>query len=94
MQDFDLDMKSSETSILLFEVLNTSSKLVVIFLNPDFSKDDNLNKLINIKGKYILNYLLGRDKFIFNFIEELKKYDTINNKQPDYQKFINILQIE
>jgi serine/threonine protein kinase len=53
-----------------------------------------LNKLINTKEKYILSYLLGRDKFIFNYIEELKTYDTINNKKPNYRKFINILQNE
>lgn len=60
----------------------------------DIINQKSLNKLIIIKEKYISNYLLGRDKFIFNFIEELKTYSTINNKKPNYQKFINILQNE
>ena len=60
----------------------------------DIISQKSLNKLIDIKEKYILNYLLGRDKFIFNFIEELKTYDIINNKKPNYRKFINILQNE
>jgi serine/threonine protein kinase len=58
----------------------------------DIINQKSVTKLIDIKEKYILNYLLGRDKFIFNFIEELKTYDTINNKKPNYRKFINILQ--
>ena len=58
----------------------------------DINNQKSLNKLIDIKEKYILNYLLGRDKFIFNFIEELKTYDSINNKKPNYRKFITILQ--
>ena len=51
------------------------------------------NKIINLKENFINN--IGEEKnihdFIILFINELKIYTTINNKKPNYEKFIDIL---
>lgn len=53
-----------------------------------------INKIITIKENFI-NNIHQEDfihDFIINFINELKNYNNINNKKPDYIKFINILE--
>ena len=51
------------------------------------------NKIINLKENFINN--IGDEKnihdFIILFINELKIYTTINNKKPNYERFIDIL---
>ena len=51
------------------------------------------NKIINLKENFINN--IGEEKnihdFIILFINELKIYTTINNKKPNYERFIDIL---
>ena len=59
----------------LFESVDSDFEDIKDIMN-DIISQKSLNKLIDIKEKYILNYLLGRDKFIFNFIEELLPNDT------------------
>jgi len=51
------------------------------------------NKIITIKENFI-NNINGEQNihdFIIYFVNELKTYNTINNKKPNYEIFINIL---
>lgn len=52
------------------------------------------NKIILAKENFIknINFEINIHDFIINFINELKNYNNINNKKPDYNKFINILE--
>ena len=56
-------------------------------------KKIDIKKIISIKEKTI-NEVKCVSSFINKFIIELKEYDNINNKRPNYNKFINILKIE
>lgn len=51
------------------------------------------NKIINLKENFINN--TGEEKnihdFIILFINELKNYNIMNNKKPNYERFIDIL---
>jgi hypothetical protein len=51
------------------------------------------NKIITLKENFIIN-INGEQNihdFIIYFVNELKTYNTINNKKPNYEIFINIL---
>jgi len=51
------------------------------------------NKIITLKENFI-NNINGEQNihdFIIYFVNELKTYNTINNKKPNYEIFINIL---
>ena len=53
-----------------------------------------ITKIITIKENF-LNNIHQEDyihDFIINFINELKNYNNINNKKPNYIRFINILE--
>ena len=54
----------------------------------NMKKVNDLNDLIEFKNNFINTR--HNNKFIDGYIEELKKYDT-NNKLPDYNKFIEII---
>lgn len=75
----------------------------ILWILLDLLNDPIINKLklqkkikdiIKIKETFIKNISDNYEfKFIKPYILELKKYDLVNNKLPDYKKFINILQI-
>jgi len=51
------------------------------------------NKIITLKENFI-NNINGEQNihdFIISFVNELKTYNTINNKKPNYEIFMNIL---
>ena len=75
----------------------------ILWILIDLLNDPIINKLklqkkikdiIKIKETFIKNISDNYEfKFIKPYILELKKYDLINNKLPNYKNFINILQI-
>lgn len=60
-----------------------------IIINIKKMKTDN--KIIKLKESFIVNNKFSNHVFITEFINELKNYNTFNNKQPNYDNFIKIL---
>jgi serine/threonine protein kinase len=51
-------------------------------------------KIIKLKEIFIINNLCEENnnfEFIINYINELKIYNSLNNKKPNYERFIDIL---
>ena len=71
--------------------------IILYCLNSKISfklhKYSELNKIIHLKEKTIDSVKCISD-FVNKFILELKQYNNINNKRPDYNKFIEILKID
>ena len=51
-------------------------------------------KIIKLKEIFIINNICEENnkyEFIINYINELKIYNSLNNKKPNYERFIDIL---